>query len=259
MLEQTTRQPLQLLELPSDEALQARRNDRFRQGLAERLGHVDSANWHALADELRKELGQTVTDFASGLLALLAEQQGLNAKLPPAPAAAVLGTDRPERSDRGSSERGPRESGPRRERATVPMDSYRLAVGRSQQVKVGDIVGAIANETGIDSAHIGRIQLHDDYSTVDLPRGMPKDLLQRLQTVRVRNHPLAISRVGDEGGGDNVAAVRAERPRPVRSEHRPEREARPRAAPRRESAPASRSKEPRSVDTGPRKKLALKH
>ncbi len=74
----------------------------------------------------------------------------------------------------------------------VPMSCYRLEVGRNDDVKPGDIVGAIANEAGIDSHHIGHIKLHDDHTTVDLPAGMPEELMQHLQNVRVCNRPLKI-------------------------------------------------------------------
>ena len=239
-LEHTTRQPLQALDLPSDEALQQRRTDRFRQKLAERLGHADGVAWHSLADELRSELSLTVTDLAAGLLALLADQHGLNAKLPAAP-APVNASATFERSPRDASQRRPRPE------HNLPTERYRLAVGRAQQIKVGDIVGAIANEAGIDSALIGRIQLYDDYSTVDLPQGMPKDVLQHLQTVRVRNHPLS-PRLADAGDSTE--------PRRPRGEGYGKRDSRPpRTMPPRSGAPK------RDFDAGdaPRKKLALKH
>ena len=42
-------------------------------------------------------------------------------------------------------------------------------------ISPSNIVGAIANEADIESRFIGEIKLHDDYSTVDLPQGMPAD------------------------------------------------------------------------------------
>lgn len=58
----------------------------------------------------------------------------------------------------------------------------------------GDIVGAIANEAGIESNYIGRIQLFDGHSTVDLPAGMPKEVFEHLKKVRIRNQALDIER-----------------------------------------------------------------
>jgi ATP-dependent RNA helicase DeaD len=62
---------------------------------------------------------------------------------------------------------------------------YRLAVGHAHGVKPGNIVGAIANEAGLDSKRIGRVDIRDDHSLVDLPAGMPDEILQHLQKVWV--------------------------------------------------------------------------
>jgi ATP-dependent RNA helicase DeaD len=86
-----------------------------------------------------------------------------------------------------------KERGERRDADAVPMVRYRLEVGRNHQVRPGDIVGAIANEAGIDGQHIGRIKLFEDYSTVDLPAGMPKAIFKQLRKTWVRNQQLRIS------------------------------------------------------------------
>jgi ATP-dependent RNA helicase DeaD len=72
---------------------------------------------------------------------------------------------------------------------------FRIEVGRNDNVKPGNIVGAIANETGIDGDHIARIKIEETYSTVELPAGMPKDLFQALKKVRVVGKALNISRL----------------------------------------------------------------
>jgi ATP-dependent RNA helicase DeaD len=72
------------------------------------------------------------------------------------------------------------------------MVVYRIAVGREQGATPKDIVGAIANEANIDSKFIGQINLFDDYSTVELPDGMPSDLFNLLKKVRVKRVPLDI-------------------------------------------------------------------
>jgi ATP-dependent RNA helicase DeaD len=69
------------------------------------------------------------------------------------------------------------------------------------QVQPGNIVGAIANEAGVEGRHIGRIEIHDDHSFVDLPAGMPKEIFRDLQKVRVRGAELRISRVNAPDDG----------------------------------------------------------
>ena len=65
------------------------------------------------------------------------------------------------------------------------METYKILVGSSHGVKPSNIVGAIANEVDLDSKHIGRIEILEDFSTVDLPEGMPLDILNSLLKVVV--------------------------------------------------------------------------
>ncbi len=83
--------------------------------------------------------------------------------------------------------------------ATDNMETYRIDVGRTHQVQPGNIVGAIANEAGIGSESIGRIKIFDRFSTVDLPQGMPRGLLDSLQNVFVSGRKLRITRMNDSG------------------------------------------------------------
>jgi ATP-dependent RNA helicase DeaD len=96
---------------------------------------------------------------------------------------------------------------PRRQapaRAPEPgMETFRVEVGHVHGVKPGNLVGAIANEAGLESKYIGRIAIENDHSLVDLPEGMPPELLSHLKKVWVSGQRLRISRVkggGEEGG-----------------------------------------------------------
>ena len=92
------------------------------------------------------------------------------------------------RSDDAEPRERPRKSAPRDD----DKQTYKVAVGHAHQVKPGNIVGAIANEAGLDSAHIGRIEIFDDYTLVDLPAGMPAETFQLLKKVRVAQQMLMI-------------------------------------------------------------------
>ena len=77
------------------------------------------------------------------------------------------------------------------------METFRIEVGHSHGVQPGNIVGAIANEADLESRYIGRIDIRDDYSLVDLPEGMPPELLQHMQNVRVASRPLRMKPASD--------------------------------------------------------------
>ncbi|MCU0835057.1 MAG: DEAD/DEAH box helicase [Chromatiaceae bacterium] len=135
-------------------------------------------------------------------------------------------TERPafERRPRPSyGEREERERPPhRREEGASGLVPYRVEVGRRDGAGPREIVGAIANEAGLEGRYIGRVDIRDDYALVDLPDGMPREVLQHLRRVYVCGRPLEIHRL-DEGPGRSARPY-AERPRPPRAY---DREARP--------------------------------
>ena len=89
------------------------------------------------------------------------------------------------------------------------MDRFRVEVGHLHKVKPGNIVGAIAGEADIDSKYIGRISIFEDYSLVDLPEGMPKELLNELKKVRVVGQRLNISLLGGKKKQDKNSSTAA--------------------------------------------------
>jgi ATP-dependent RNA helicase DeaD len=78
------------------------------------------------------------------------------------------------------------------------METFRIEVGSVHGIKPGNIVGAIANEADIEGVHIGRVDIREDHSYVDLPEGMPKEIFKQLQKVRVAGRELRISRVAEK-------------------------------------------------------------
>ena len=108
------------------------------------------------------------------------------------------------------------------------METFRIEIGHTHGVQPGNIVGAIANEADLESRYIGRIDIRDDYSLVDLPVGMSRPLLEHLKRVRIAGHPLRIQRAGPNdvaGGGEQrtnfPARAHPEKPRPDRPHSAP--------------------------------------
>ena len=101
-----------------------------------------------------------------------------------------------ERRDGRFSDRGERGDRRRPERASRPpeenMERFRVEVGHRDRVKPGNLVGAIANESGLQGRMIGRIQIFESHSFVDLPKGMPQDVFNSLQRLKVMNRELQI-------------------------------------------------------------------
>jgi ATP-dependent RNA helicase DeaD len=101
--------------------------------------------------------------------------------------------DKPRRNERAPAEAFTAKRKRERE-IDATLETYRIEVGKQHGVKAGNIVGAIANETGLDGQFIGRVVIEEDHSFVDLPEGMPKDVFKNLQKVRVAGQQLQISR-----------------------------------------------------------------
>jgi ATP-dependent RNA helicase DeaD len=105
------------------------------------------------------------------------------------------------------------------------MDTFRIEVGYDHGVKPGNIVGAIANEAGLESKHIGRIEIFEDYSLVDLPTGMPAETMTHLKGVWCAGQQLRITRDGqapDTAGKKPGGPRKAFKPKPHRKGPRPE-------------------------------------
>lgn len=189
-IEQATRQKVEEMQLPSTEFINNTRITRFKQRITDTLAADELSFYNQLINQYQVEHDVPAINIAAALAKLLQGDTPLLLKEP----SKKPRKDAEEKSFSGKD----RDRGPTREKgrsAQVEMELFRIEVGNSDGVKPGNIVGAIANETGIDGDHIARIRIEEHYSTVELPAGMPKDLLQALKKVRVAGKPLNISKL----------------------------------------------------------------
>ncbi|QEH48429.1 DEAD/DEAH box helicase [Aggregatibacter actinomycetemcomitans] len=209
-VEHLIKKNIEEVELPNHEVLQACRRKKFKDKITTQLEHHDLELYRQLLEDMFTA-DQSQEDIAAAMMMLLQGKQKLI--LPPDP--VVEKKVRRERGERGDRRENPRSAERRGERkgygTPQPMDLYRIEVGRGDGVEVRHIVGAIANEGDINSRHIGHIKLYDDYSTIELPQGMPKELLQQFSKTRVLNKQMRMSFIGEakgERGGDNFGGKR---------------------------------------------------
>ena len=229
-IERATRQPVSILELPSVEAVNDVRIARFKEQISEALAAGGLDPFQSLIEDFEREhnvpaieIAAALAKMARGDVPLLLEKKPRptepeRANFDERPARFVRperdvpkSFDRPVRADfdtrkpferpvRAEFEpRGPateRPAAPRKPRDDRPADAgmrtFRIEVGEIHGVKPGNIVGAIANEAGLEAKHIGRINISEDYSTLDLPDSLPKALLEHLKTVWVSGQQLRI-------------------------------------------------------------------
>ena len=209
-VEHLIKKNIEEVELPNHEVLQACRRKKFKDKITAQLEHHDLELYRELLEDMFTA-DQSQEDIAAAMMMLLQGKQKLI--LPPDP--VVDKKARRDRNERGDRRENPRSAERRGERKGYgnpqPMDLYRIEVGRGDGVEVRHIVGAIANEGDINSRYIGHIKLYDDYSTIELPQGMPKELLQQFAKTRVLNKQMRMSFIGEaksERGGDNFGGKR---------------------------------------------------
>ncbi len=206
-IEKSTGKPIDKMELPSAEDVTDTRVKRFKAKISETLASTDDIDkFRALVEQYQHEYGVPVIEVAAALVAMAQEKQPLFAKEKLRKSPERRAEERDKRRDKGANERPARarrdDAAPRRpgkDSRDVPrpdkgMDRYRIEVGYDHGVKPGNIVGAIANEAEIDSEYIGRIEIYDDHATVDMPEGMPKEVLTHLQGVWVAGQRLQIAK-----------------------------------------------------------------
>jgi len=190
-IEQATKQKVEEMQLPSTEFINNTRITRFKQRITDTLAAEELSFYTQLINQYQVEHDVPVGDIAAALAKML---QGDTPLLLKEPAKKPRKDFAEEKQSSGRD----KDHGHKREKGRVgqvEMELYRIEVGHSDGVKPGNIVGAIANETGIDGDHIARIKIEEHYSTVELPAGMPKDLFQALKRVRVAGKSLDISRL----------------------------------------------------------------
>jgi len=229
-IERATRSPIAPLTLPSRADVTNKRVSDFKQKVVEVLNGEGLDFFSNIVSQIAEEQNIGAEEVAAALAMMAQEGKPLQiaGEDPrPAPAASHESRDsrprpgsfgerderKPRSSERGDKpsfesrgERPRREERPTRSAPTGDMVRYRIDVGRDHGVQVKDIVGAIANEAGIESRFIGRIALYDESSTVELPAGMPGEASNALKRTRVRGVPINLR--PDEGRQDGGGTER---------------------------------------------------
>ena len=232
-IERATRQTIEPMNLPSVDAVNSLRIAKFKQRVTETVAKGEGGLYRPVLEQLEAETGLPLIDIAAALaslsqgatpLLLAPQPKRSESHAPPErerPARDRPDRERPrrdapdtrndndrqrpsERSRPSERERerevrpSSRDEAPRRRSGPAQMETFRLEVGSVHGIKPGNIVGAIANESGIEGVHIGRVDIREDHSYVDLPEGMPKPVFKDLQKVRVAGRELRLSRVTEK-------------------------------------------------------------
>ncbi|HET6433687.1 DEAD/DEAH box helicase [Dyella sp.] len=221
-IERATRQPIEEMKLPTVEAVNDVRVGKFKQRISDTLAQGELEFFQQLIEQYEQEHNVPAIEIAAALARIAQGDQPLLLTPPPKREYAAREHEPRERGSQGRPERGQRPERDSRERDSGPRESvsrpvqrahvteegkrtYRVEVGHEHGVKPGNIIGAIANEAGLESSFIGRLSIRGEYSLIDLPDGMPKEVFEHLKKVWVVQHQL---RIHEWDGKDDGAADR---------------------------------------------------
>jgi len=193
-IERATKKKVEEMQLPSTEYINNARISRFKQRITDTLTTEELSFFTQLIEQYQTEHDVPAAEIAAALAKMAQGDTPLLLKDIPKRARKER-NDRSERQGNRDRNRGDKPKRSRSHSSDIKMELFRIEVGNSHGVKPGNIVGAIANETGIDGDHIARIKIEENYSTVELPAGMPKELFQELKKVRVAGQQLNISTI----------------------------------------------------------------
>ncbi|MFF5791671.1 DEAD/DEAH box helicase [Paeniglutamicibacter sp. NPDC012692] len=200
-IEKATRQSVELMHLPSVDAVNDKRLSKFADKISETISSQDLTVFRNLVEKFSAEHEDIDEVEIAAALAHMAQggRPLLMQELPVAPAkqARLAGGGKD-----GFGSRGPSRA------LTEGNATYRLAVGRRQRVMPGSIVGALANEGGLTSAQIGGIDIRADHTLVELPADLSSEQLQSLSRTRIGGELIHLEldngrspRSDREGGG----------------------------------------------------------
>ncbi|GEC94791.1 ATP-dependent RNA helicase DeaD [Zoogloea ramigera] len=218
-IERATKQPIEPLKLPSREAVADKRVAAFRQQVSEVLASEDLGFFLDVIAAIEEKHDADVHTIAAALAFLAQKDRPLQMPDTGRPDIAQLaGGGKPERPTREARDNRSEILERRRDYAEGRLARYRIDVGREHMASPKDIVGAIANEAGIESRFIGQINLFEDYSTVELPSDLPNDVLQILRRARVRQQLLNIRLASPEEASRERGGRGAPPKKPFRKE-----------------------------------------
>jgi len=216
LIEKVTSKKIERIGLPSTESINDQRIEKFKLKITEKIDSGDLQPYLEILEAYQYETNQTGLHVAAALASLAHENTPFLLEDLPSPREERRSRkERDERSGRDSygKERKRKRKGNDRESRSgkdfskkaealgdfpdIEMERFAMTVGFSDGIKPANVVGAIANEVDIESKYIGHIKIYDDFTTVDLPAGMPKESFAHLKKVRVCGIAMNLTKAKD--------------------------------------------------------------
>ena len=201
-IEKATRQKIKQIQLPSTEMVNYKRIADFKQKITDTIAAGELTFYSNLLEQYQQEHDTPALDVAAALAKIAVKEKSLQLQVTEKPSRNKQKKNKKERSQKDKSHASRQDDKPAKtkkmpEKIEDGMERFRVEVGHQQGVKPGNLVGAIANEAGLESQYIGSIEINEDYSLVDLPEGMPREIFRDLKKTWVCGARLNIKRLSE--------------------------------------------------------------
>ncbi|MCW8800005.1 MAG: helicase-related protein, partial [Desulfobacter sp.] len=198
-IEQATRRKVEELALPSNREINKKRVGDFKNKIVQTIGTEDLSAFTDLVETTAKEQDISISQVAAALAKMLQGNTPFLLEETADKPVVKKTAKKPEKKAKApvapKQKKTPARLNPKKIAPTEKgMERYRIEVGYKHGLKPGDVVGAISNESGLESSFIGAINIDYDYSLVDLPFGMPKNVFNLLKRTWVRSQKMSISK-----------------------------------------------------------------
>ena len=204
MLEKVTGADIKPMKMPTTDEINEQRIERFKDEISAAI-EDDKLEFNLrLIDSYLTDHPETEAVNVAAALAFIAQgKKPLLISKNEMVRDEDFSADRNQREPRDSRGHGREDRGPRRDKrggkveksTETGMERFRIEIGHRDQVRPGSIVAVIAKTSGLQGKHIGRIEIYDNFATVDLPIGMPTDVLDDLSHIKINNRSLKMSRL----------------------------------------------------------------
>jgi len=194
-IERLTTQRIEIATVPTVADLRAHRLEQTRGELRAAILAGDLDVYRAVAESLTPEFD--ALDIAAAALKQAGSRDGVAVEeeiSTPVTRDVPLRTRSPRRERDRSETRATRAGSD----ASQPIARLFIGAGRKAKVRPGDLVGAIANEVGIDAGAIGAVRITDRYSLVEVPEEIADDVIAALQATKIKGKRVEVRRDRDE-------------------------------------------------------------
>lgn len=189
-IEKATHQKINMMTLPSTEAINNKRIARFKERITDTLAVNELGLYYQLVEQYQKEHNVPALEIAAALAKIVQGDKPLLLTGEPKIMEAAL-------DDKSRKRKSPQKLDNSRFSHEEGMERYRIEVGEADGVQKNNIVGAIANEVGLESKYIGKIRIYENYSTVDLPKQLPREVTQAIYRIWFAGKQLKLTKLAE--------------------------------------------------------------